>query len=48
MNKLKEYNDEIEDLKEKEGAECPILLETLAHLSEEAKAIGESIQDLET
>ena len=47
MEKLKIYNDGIDDLKEKEGAECPILLETLSHLSEEAKAIGESIQDLE-
>ena len=47
MEKLKEYNDGIDLLKENEGAECPILLETLSHLSEEAKAIGESIKDLE-
>jgi len=47
MEKLKEYNDGIEELRETEGAECPILLDTLALLSEEAKAIEESIQDLE-
>ena len=47
LEKLKEYNDGIEDLREAEGAECPILLDTLALLSEEAKAIEESIHDLE-
>lgn len=47
MEKLKEYNDGIEELRETEGAECPILLDTLALLSEEAKAIEESIHDLE-
>jgi DNA repair exonuclease SbcCD ATPase subunit len=45
--KLKEYNDGIDHLKETEGAECPILLDTLTLLSEEAKAIEESIADLE-
>ena len=45
--KLQEYNEGIEELRETEGAECPILLDTLALLSEEAKAIGESIVDLE-
>jgi predicted nucleic acid-binding Zn-ribbon protein len=47
LEKLKEYNDGIESLREKEAADCPILLDTLSLLSEEAKAIEESIQDLE-
>lgn len=47
LEKLKEYNDGIEELKETEGAECPILLDTLGLLSEEAKAIGENIADLD-
>ena len=32
IEKLKEYNDGIEHLRETEGAECPILLDTLALL----------------
>ena len=47
LEKLKEYNDGIQHLRENEAADCPILLDTLALLSEEAKAIEESIHDLE-
>ena len=47
LEKLQEYNDGIQHLRENEAADCPILLDTLTLLSEEAKAIEESIHDLD-
>jgi len=47
LEKLKEYNDGIQHLRENEAADCPILLDTLALLTEEAKSIEDSIHDLE-
>ena len=47
LEKLKEYNDGIQHLRENEAADCPILLDTLALLTEGSKSIEDSIHDLE-
>jgi|APSaa5957512535_1039671.scaffolds.fasta_scaffold456611_1 hypothetical protein len=39
LKKLKIYNEGIAELKVTEGQHCPILLDTLALLTEEAKGI---------